>query len=119
VSTQIDDQQKTVELTIPVEPGPQYTFGKLTLEGLDIQTEPQVRKLWALKPGKPFDGGYPALFLARLKEDGVFENLGDTKAEIKKDDKTRIVDVTLHFTSNGKPLPRIGPDAPGQPVSWP
>jgi outer membrane protein insertion porin family len=115
----IDDKEKTVELTIPVEPGPQYTFGKLTIEGLDIQTEPQVRKLWALKQGKPFDGGYPNFFLARLKEDNLFENLGDTKAAVKKDDKSRIVDVTLHFTSNGKPLPRIGPDAPGQPTAWP
>ncbi len=30
-----------------------------------------------MKPGAPFDAGYPDYFLARIAEDGLFDNLGD------------------------------------------
>ena len=35
--------------------------------------------------------------LARIREDGVFDNLGKTKAQVKLDDANRTADVTLSF----------------------
>jgi len=106
----IDDKENKVDLIIHVDRGAMYTFGKLNIEGLDIMGEPQVRKLWAMKPGAPFDGEYPNLFITRLKEGGYFDNLGKTKSQMDIDEKTRIVNVTLLFASDGKAPPAIGPE---------
>jgi len=92
-----DDEKKTVSLVLKVEPGRQYLFGKLDVRGLDIETEPALRKLWALKEGKPFNADYPDYFLRRVREDGVFDNLGATRSEVDIDDETLTVDVTLYF----------------------
>lgn len=110
----IDDKEKKVELVIHVDRGALYSFGRLNIEGLDLIGEPQVRKLWAMKPGTPFNGEYSALFLTRLKDDGYFDNLGKTKAKLNIDEKTHIVDVTLLFTSDGKAPPAIGPERDAQ-----
>jgi outer membrane protein insertion porin family len=109
-----DDTAKSVELALHIDPGPQFTMGKLTIEGLDIQTEPAVRKLWALKEGQAFNGEYPDFFLRRLREDHVFENLGKTHAEVKADEKTLRADVKLVF-GRGTDLQRIGPDVEEKP----
>ena len=110
----IDDKEKKVDLVIHVDRGAMYSFGKLNIEGLDIIGEPQIRKLWAMKPGAPFDGEYPALFLTRLKDDGYFDNLGKTKSKLNIDEKSKIVDVTLLFASDGKAPPAIGPERDAQ-----
>ncbi|MBI4875313.1 MAG: hypothetical protein HY822_11830 [Acidobacteria bacterium] len=104
VERRIDDARKTVDVTIRVAAGPQFVFGKLVIEGLDLLTEPQVRKLWTLKPDKPFDADYPDYFLARLREDGVLDGLGATRSAIQADDQRRTVDVTLVF--RGAPPPK-------------
>jgi outer membrane protein assembly factor BamA len=95
VERRIDDTAKKVNLIIHVTPGPQYTFGQLTIEGLDILTEPAIRKAWALKPGDPFNAEYPQNFLDSVRED--LDNLGETRAAVKADDQSRTVDVTLTF----------------------
>ena len=101
VSTEIKrdlhDADHTVDLTFQITPGPQFTFGNLSIVGLDITTEPVVRKLWGLQPGKPFNIEYPNHFLDRVREEGIFENLKDTRAENKVDNANRTVDVTLYF----------------------
>ncbi len=109
-SRKVDDLGKTVDVAIAIEPGPQYKMGSLTIEGLDIETEPHIRKLWALKPGAPFNSGYPDYFLSRLKSDELFDNLGKTSSLVKPDKTTLSVDVTLKIAKDGKPKPRIGPE---------
>ncbi len=93
----IDDAARTVALTLAIEPGPQFFFGKLEIQGLDIETEPAIRKMWALKPGQPFNADYPDYFLQRVREDGVLDNLGPTKSQLRVDESSRTVDVTLFF----------------------
>lgn len=92
---QLNDEKKTVAITVDVEPGPQYTFGKLIVKGLDLESEPTIRKLWALKPGDPFKGAYPNAFLNQIRDRGILDNLGETKADVLPDDKTLLVTVTL------------------------
>lgn len=95
VDRQIDDSKKALTLVIDVDPGPQYTMGKLTIEGLDIETEPHIRKLWALKPGQPFNAEYPDYFLNRLVQDQVLDNLGKTRNAVAPNPETTSVDVTI------------------------
>jgi outer membrane protein insertion porin family len=93
----LHDAEKTVDVTFQIEPGPQFTFGKLTIAGLDITSEPTVRKMWGLKEGKPFNPEYPDHFLDVVKEQGLFDNLKSTLAETKVNTDTKTVDVTLYF----------------------
>jgi outer membrane protein insertion porin family len=93
----IDDQAKKVTLTVRVIPGDRYTFTGLKIEGLDILTEPTIRKMWGLKEGEPFNSDYPNFFLGQVKEEGILDNLGDTKSVVKADDQTHTVQVTLLF----------------------
>lgn len=92
-----DDEKKTVDLAVTFDPGQKFVFGKLTIVGLDILTEPHIRKMWAPKEGEPFNPEYPDFFMAKLREDNVLENLGKTRTEVKTDDARGVADVTLHF----------------------
>ena len=97
VERKINDKPRTVDIVVRLNEGPQFTFGTLSIEGLNLDGEAAVKKLWALKPGKPYNGDYPDYFLQRIKEDGLFENLHKTKAAAKVNEETRAVDVTLQF----------------------
>ena len=96
----VDDSKKTVALTVEVDPGPQYKMGQLKIEGLDIQTEPEIRKMWAIKPNQPFNAEYPDLFLAKMPE--LLDNLGKTRAAVNPDPGTLKVDVILIFSAPEK-----------------
>ena len=110
----IDDGKKTVALGIHVEPGPPYTMGKLAVEGLDINGEYEIKRIWAMKEGKPFNADYPDTFLNRVREQGLFDRLGKTRAEVKIDEQAHVADVTLHFGAAPEPDRRRPPD-PDQP----
>ncbi|MCZ2076847.1 MAG: hypothetical protein HUU41_09745 [Bryobacteraceae bacterium] len=97
IERHVDHEKRVVDLVIHVTPGPRYVFGNLAIKGLDILTEPAIRKLWAMKPGQPFNADYPAHFLGRIREDGVLDNLRSTRHEIKVDEAGKTVDVTLYF----------------------
>jgi outer membrane protein assembly factor BamA len=93
----IHENDHTVDALITVNPGPQYHFGKLTIDGLDLLTEPQIRKVWTMNGGSPYHPDYADQFLKNLRADGVFENLGETRAEKTTNEKTHTVDVKLFF----------------------
>ena len=96
VQRDVDDKDKKVSIVINVTDGPLFTLGKLDIVGLDIETEPVIRKMWTIGPGKPFNAEYPDHFLDRVKKGGVFDNLKTTRSETKiNSDHT--VDVTLYF----------------------
>jgi outer membrane protein insertion porin family len=97
VDRMIHEDKKNVDITVRIDEGPQFTFAKLAIRGLDLEGEPAIRKLWAMKEGKPFNPEYPDYFLAQVKERGLFDNLGDTKATVEVNEKNRTVDVTLNF----------------------
>ena len=101
-------------LTVNVNPGPQFTMGKLTIEGLDVETEPHIRKMFGMKRGQPFNVEYPDYFLARLVADQVMDNLGNTRSSITPNPETKTVDVTLMLEGEKKPEPpspdRYAPD---------
>ncbi len=101
VDRDIHDQDHTVNLLVNVQPGAQYVLGKLDIQGLDIISEPEVRKMWNVGPGKPYPEGFAQSFLDRVRAENMFDNLGKTTAEAKVNDTTHTVDVTLVFTGAG------------------
>jgi len=112
----VHENNHTVDAAIVVTPGPQYHMGKLTIDGLDLLTEPQIRKVWVMNTGAPFRPSYPDQFLKDLREQGVFENLGETRAEKTVNEKTHIVDVKLFFGA-AKPKEKKAPGRGGFPQS--
>lgn len=104
-----EKEKPLADLNVTVTPGAMYTFGKLKVEGLDILNEPQIRKMWGLEFGKPYNGEYPDLFLNRIRDENLFENLGTTKAIPTPNEQTRIVDVTLVFGPAMKAPPKKRP----------
>jgi outer membrane protein insertion porin family len=94
---QIDDAKKVVNLVLRIDEGPQFQFGNLKVEGLDLNGEAAIRKMWTLKTGTPFNPDYPDYILHSVREQGVFDNLGETRFDTKIDEKTHVVDVTLTF----------------------
>lgn len=99
----LNEERKTVDMDFSFSPGPRYSFDKLLIRGLDIISEPEIRKIWGLQPGAPFNPEYPDFFLNKIREDGVFDNLGETKALAAVNAQTHTVEVTLVF--KGAPPP--------------
>jgi len=93
----IVDEKKTVDVAVRIEAGAQYTMGKLTLVGLELNGEAEILRIWTMKEGKTFNPDYPDYFLNRIKEEALFEGLGATKADVKVDAKAHTADVTLNF----------------------
>jgi outer membrane protein assembly factor BamA len=99
----VDDDQRTVALTLWVDAGPRFTMRKLSIVGLDLDGEAEIDRIWIMKPGKPFNPDYPDLFLKRIREEGLFDNLGNTKAEYKINEQDHTADVTLTFHGGAPP----------------
>ena len=53
--------------------------------------------MWSVKAGDSFPADYPDFFLASVKEEGLFDNMGDMKAAAAVDRSTHVVDVALDF----------------------
>jgi outer membrane protein insertion porin family len=104
VAREVHDDSHTVDLAVTIDLGTQYRFGKLDIVGLNLLTEPEIRKAWGAMEGKPYQSDYADAFLARLRQEGVFDNLGKTRSEAKVDDASRTVDITLYF-SGASPVP--------------
>ena len=95
----INDEKKTVDVAVRIEPGGQYLMGKLTIAGLDLNGEAEINRIWTMKEGKPLNPDYPDYFLNRIKEEALFEGLGTTKADLKVNAQSHTADVTLTFGS--------------------
>jgi outer membrane protein insertion porin family len=94
---QPDDSKRAVDVSYNVVPGAIYNFQTLDIHGLDMTTEPVVAKLWGEKPGHPFNPDYPDFFLKRVQEQGLFDNLADTRSDYTADASTHNVTVHLYF----------------------
>jgi outer membrane protein insertion porin family len=123
LSREEDDKNLAINLIYTISPGPVYTFQTLNIHGLDIESEPQIRKLWGEKPGTPFNPDYPDYFLKRIRDMGIFDNLGSTRSTFKPENSTHAVEVNLFFggaqgerkKASDLGLPPSGQSAPPQP----
>lgn len=94
-----DDADKAVHAIVTVTPGPLYTFGTLQIKGLDITSEPVIRKLWGLEQGKPYREGYAERVAKRILDEGLFDDLETIQPIIVFDEARHIAHVTLQFVA--------------------
>jgi outer membrane protein assembly factor BamA len=97
VDRKLDDAAKTVDLTIRTNSGPQFKMGALNIKGLDLESEPAIRKVWGMKEGSPYDDTYAQGFLKQIQEGGYFDNLRSTRFDDEVNRTTNTVDITLYF----------------------
>ena len=102
VERNIHDDKKNADVVVHIEEGPQFTFSKLSVQGLDLEGDAAMRKLWSMKEGKPFNPEYPDFFLSQVKERGLFDDLGETKATVDLNEKNSTASVTLNFHGSSK-----------------
>jgi outer membrane protein assembly factor BamA len=108
IEPEIQDKTKEVNILYRVDMGPRFAFDRMETRGLDLHGEHEIRRLWTMAKGDPFNADYPGYFLNRLREDGIFDGLENARAEIDANEKDRTVRVTLIFNERrGK--------KPGQP----
>lgn len=103
----VDDGHESVDAVIHVDAGPQFTMGKLTVAGLDLEGEAEIFRIWTMKIGKPFNPEYPNYFLGVIRQQNIFDHLGKAAAEVKINDKAHTGDVKLIFSAEkpaGKPV---------------
>ena len=98
VARDIHDDEHVVNLVVAVDVGMQYRFGKLTIKGLDLLSEPEIRKAWGQMEGRPYQPDHADAFLDRLRADKVFDNLGKTSADRHIDETAKTVETTLTFS---------------------
>jgi outer membrane protein assembly factor BamA len=94
---QVDDAKKAVNVVYSIVAGEPYNFAKLDIQGLDINSQPVIEKLWGEKPGQVFNPDYPDFFLKKVQEQGLFDNLADAHADYSQDSSTHTVTVHLYF----------------------
>ncbi len=112
----VQDATKTVDVKFTFNRGPQYHFESLKINGLDLDGESAVRKMWTEKPGDSFNPDYPAFFAKQVKESGMFDNMGDAKVHSELDDQQLSARVTLDFQGNGEKPKRLGEPPPTPPL---
>jgi len=114
----VDDGHESVDAAIHVDSGSQYTMGKLTVAGLDLEGEAEVLRIWTMKTGKPFNPEYPNYFLGVIRQQSLFDRLGKTNSDVKFDEKTHTANVKLTFAAAPE-LPAARPEGMGRgPRMW-
>ncbi len=93
----IVDAERLCHINFKVTPGPKYTMGRLIFQGLDLHGEHEMRRIWTMKSGGPFNGEYPDLFVTRVKEEKLFDELTNLRAVSTPNAQSLTVDVKLIF----------------------
>ena len=97
VDKDINDEKKVVDVYFVPNPGPQYMFGNLEVKGLGLDGVAAVKKMWGVPPGQPYPAEYPDYFAKQVKNEGLFDNLGEVTAEPDINAETHVVNVTVTF----------------------
>ena len=97
-SRMLSEAERTAGLTVRIERGPQFTFGKLVIQGLSPAIAERVRRLWKLAEGDPMRERESVEFIDRVFKSGL---LGSEiqrvvpRTEIRPG--TTVADVTIEF----------------------
>jgi len=89
-----DDAALQVRIGLQIERGPLFTFGSLTLAGLDPKAEATARKRWKLTPGDPMNNPYVDDYLKEVLQRVETNGVG---RQMKVREGTTIVDLTITF----------------------
>lgn len=104
VNRQLNDEERKCSVTFQVTPGPRYTFGTLSFQGLDVHGIAEMKRIWTMEKGSTYNGEYPDMFVTRITEEQLFDNLQNARAVATPNHQTHVVDVRLIFN---EPKPKI------------
>jgi outer membrane protein insertion porin family len=116
--TQPDEAKHVVNVIYDIVPGEVYHFQKLDVQGLDMNAQDAIEKLWGEKPGQAFNPEYPEFFLKRVKEQGLFDNLAGTQSDYTPDQATHAVTVHLWFKGGHTPEEKKRERTVGPPTGY-
>jgi outer membrane protein insertion porin family len=70
-SRTLQEPERTADVNVSITRGPQFTFGKLTIQGLSPVVAERVRKLWSIAEGAPLSERAPVDFIDRVFKSGL------------------------------------------------
>jgi outer membrane protein assembly factor BamA len=97
-SRKLSETDRTAELTVNIERGPQFTFGRLTIQGLSPAVADRIRKFWTLAEGAPMSERAPVDFIDRVFKSGYLgSEIQRVSPRTEVRPGTTIADVTVEF----------------------
>jgi outer membrane protein insertion porin family len=106
-NTEIDDEHKTITINFDLDEGKQFFVRRIEFKGNTTTRDKVIRREIALEEGNVYNSRLWELSLLRLNQLGYFEPLktseqGGNDTEIKTDNQTNTVDLTLKVKEKGK-----------------
>jgi outer membrane protein assembly factor BamA len=97
----LDAKTRTVDYTVSVVPGPEFTMGTLGLVNVSDEQKAEILKVWPLKEGDPYNAVLVAQFLVRYKNE--LHSLDGWSAAYKayEHEDTHVVDLVVTFRPGG------------------
>lgn len=77
----VDHNQRALLVTLKIDPGPQASYGKVKVEGLDRTEEGYVQRLVDLREGTTWDQREVETARTRLASTGLFESVSIDRAD--------------------------------------
>lgn len=95
--TQIDDEKRTIDLTIDLDEGAQFSYREVEFLGLNPAATEKLRQDWKPRRGEPFNAEYLAQFWEEHKALFPRNSSLEINTERKLHERRHTVDVTLDF----------------------
>ena len=91
----LDVKNKTMGLTLKFTPGQQFTVNRIHFVGNSKTRDKVMRREFALEEGKVFSTAALDISVLRLNQLGFFDKIEEKDYEVRPDEKTGKVDVTV------------------------
>jgi outer membrane protein assembly factor BamA len=97
-SRTLNEADRTADLRVGINRGPQFTFGKLTIQGLSPVVAERVRKFWTVAEGAPLGERAPVDFIDRVFKSGLLgSEIQRVAPRTEVRPGTTVVDVVVEF----------------------
>jgi outer membrane protein assembly factor BamA len=97
-SRTMNEGQRTADLRVSIDRGPQFTFGTLSILGLSPAVAERVRKLWSITEGAPLGERAPVDFIDRVFKSGVIgSQIRHVVPRTEVRPGTTVADVVVEF----------------------
>jgi outer membrane protein insertion porin family len=95
-------EEGTVEVTLEVEEGKQFTLRRLEFIGNTNTRDVVMRREVLINEGDPYNKQYWDLSILRLNQLGLFEEVKDKDAITRTNDRDQTVDIDLQVKEKGR-----------------
>ena len=100
--TDIDDNTRTIEMTLEFEPNKQFFVNRIEFVGNTHTRDRVIRRELLLEEGSVFNSRLWELSILRLNQLGYFEELKPENADVQQNAQEGTIDLTLKVKERGK-----------------